>query len=216
MANYTTLTGAKTVDGSIKQWVNDGTIPASVVLTEAEQFIYTRLRVREMKKLYTGTVSSGQTTLTLSSVAPRLLEPISFRRAAAAAGRIYIRDQQYFEERLATDTDGTLFSGIPTECCFDNTYIYFNVSTDATYYLRLWYYERPAALAGGNLTNFLTDYYPRLLRHACMMAAFDFMKEPQARDYHTKLTIAEIESANAQADVFNQALDEDLHWEHMG
>ena len=209
--DYTTLTGLKTVDGSIKNWVNDSTIPASVVLAEAEQFIFTRLRVREQKVLYTGTVASGVTALTLATVAPRYLEAISFRRAGDAAGRIYVRDAQYFEERLATQTDGSLFDGCPTECHIDATEIKFNASTDETYYLRLWYYERPEALSGSNETNFLTDSHPRLIRHACMAAAYDFKKDLQQRDYHERLTMSLIEDANVQADIQQQIFDEDLY-----
>lgn len=209
--NYTTLTGLKTVEGSIKNWVNDSTIPADVVLTEAEQFIFTKLRVREQKVLYSGTVAAGETALSLATVAPRFLEAISFRRAGDAAGRIYIRDVQYFEERLPTDTDGTLFAGVPTECTIDASQIKFNCETDATYYLRLWYYERPVPLAEGNLTNFITDIHPRMLRHACLSAAYDFKKDLQQRDYHERLTMQLIEDANVQADIQQQAYDEDLY-----
>ena len=212
--DYTTLTGLKTVTGSIKEWVNDGTIPASVVLQEAEQMIFTELRVREQKKLYSGTVASGNTTLDLDTVAPRFLEAISFRRAADAAGRIFLRDEQYFEERLATQSDGTLFAGCPTECCIDSDTIYFNVSTDQTYYLRLWYFERPAPLAAStNETNFLTDKHPMLLRNACLAAAFDFKKDSAQRDHHLKMMASLIQQANVQADIQKQAYDEDIYSE---
>jgi len=211
--SYTTLTGLKTVEGSIKNWANNTTIPASVVLAEAEQLMFTKLRCREQQVLYTGTVASGVSALTLATVAPRFLEAISFRRAGDAAGKIYIRDKQYFEERLATDTDGTLFTGVPTECTIDATQIRFNIETDDTYYLRLWYYERPEPLSGSNETNFITDNHPRLLRHACLASAYDFLKDTGNRDFHEQMMERLIFEANAQTDIQQQAFDEDLYWD---
>ena len=137
--NYTTLTGAKTVDGSIQQWINDSTVPASVILSEAEAWIYQFLRCREMRALGTGTIAATASTIDISSL--NLLEPISFRRYGSDAGRIYLLDPQHFEERLSTQSDGSLDSGVPDMAMvLDNT-IHLNVQADAAYTYRLTYYK---------------------------------------------------------------------------
>lgn len=46
--NWTTLTGAKTVSGSIANWVNRSDLPTENILLEAEAWIYSYLRTREM------------------------------------------------------------------------------------------------------------------------------------------------------------------------
>ena len=48
---------------------------------------------------------------------------------------------------------------------------------DQAYPYRISYYARPAALAAGNTTNFITTDAPRLLRCACMLIAVEFEKE---------------------------------------
>lgn len=44
---------------------------------------------------------------------------------------------------------------------------------------RLAFYAAPPLLSGTNLTNFLTNRYPNLMRVACMAAAADFMKDSE-------------------------------------
>src|SRR3989442_1526289 len=48
---YTSLTGGKTVPGSIMSWVNYAKLDIEQVLEEAQAVIFQRLRVREMRNL---------------------------------------------------------------------------------------------------------------------------------------------------------------------
>lgn len=213
--SYTTLTGLKTVEGSIRNWVNDGTVPASVVLTEAEQFIYTRLRVREMRQLTEGTIADGDTSLTLATVAPRYLEMITFNRAGDSKGIIRYFDEEQFEQRFVTDNLGNEYEGVPTECTVDGTTIRFNTEADQAYLYRLWYYARPEPLSVSNETNFLIEKHPKLIRHACLAHAYDFKKDMQSRDWHMKAAEMEIFEANKLVDIENQSQEVNKYWDNM-
>lgn len=209
---YATLTGTKDTDGSIKQWVNDSTVPSAVVVAQAEDLIYRRLRVRQMATLATGTIATDDYRLALATVAPRYLGLISFRRTGTTAGRIHYLNEAHFEERYATDSDGAIYAGIPTECCIDGTYINFNVKADADYPYRLRYYARPARLADDNDTNFLTDDFSDLLLAACLYRAYDFKKDFGARDTQLQIAMAAIDAANVLTDIENQEIEYSLHW----
>src|SRR3990167_7987443 len=76
--NYTTLTAAKTTSGSLANWVNRGDLATSAILTEAEAWIYQRLRVREMTtdEAFTFAISTSSTAL--SSLTGTFLDPIQF------------------------------------------------------------------------------------------------------------------------------------------
>jgi hypothetical protein len=58
----------------------------------------------------------------------------------------------------------------------DATNFVFDSPSDQAYPYLLYYYQQPAALATSG-TNFITQYYPRLLRAACMTVACEFMKD---------------------------------------
>jgi hypothetical protein len=211
--SYTTLTADKTTDGSIKQWINNGNIPASVVLSEAETFVTKRLRVRRMLTLYTGTIATSATSIDLDANLPRYEEILSFRRAGDYAGRMHQLDHQHFEERLVTNASGNLESDTPTIFCVDGSLLRLNTAADRDYPVRIWYYARPVPLSGSNDTNFLTDEFPSLIRHACLYRAFDYMKDKAQRDHHLQMAMGEITDANVQWDTERQAMELARGWE---
>jgi len=210
--NYTTLVADKDTEGSIKQWINNSLTPASVVLREAELFITKKMRVRRMITLYAGTLAQGVSSIDLDTAAPRYEEMLSLRRAGDHAGRIHQLDHQHFEERIVTDTSGNLLEDTPTICCVTGSTIELNVTTDQTYPIRMWYYGRPALLAVDNQTNFLTDEFPALLRHACLYKAFDYWKETGQRDHHLQMAMGEIAEANKQWDSERQTMELSRDW----
>ena len=63
--SYPVLIASEQAEGSIKNWINKGDIPAAAVLDEAEQYIYERLRVREMLTSTTGTMGVGTASTAL-------------------------------------------------------------------------------------------------------------------------------------------------------
>lgn len=71
--NWTTLSGAKTVEGSIKNWVNRTDIPITNILIEVQAYIYNELRDQEMSrsekitfKDNTGTATGSGTSTALA------------------------------------------------------------------------------------------------------------------------------------------------------
>jgi hypothetical protein len=175
---YTVLTGSKTTEGSIKNWVNRSDIPGDNILLEAEAWIYERLRVREMQARAEFQVDSGSNSEALPA---DFIDPISWVPYGYTDPLPFYHEDQLQEQR---DSDGTLVSGTPSRWVIIGTTVYVDVSASANFTGQLHYFSRPDALSASNETNFLTTRYPSLLRHACMMKAYEHMKDDQrARAY---------------------------------
>lgn len=192
MAGFTTLTGPKTVDGAIRNWVNRSDIPAITILTEAQAMIFERLRVREMTGRATLTFPAATQTAALPA---RFLDPIGFKPHEWGHDMPFVHENTLGEYR---DADGVLMSGTPSCWTIVGDTAYVNVLPDATFAGILLYYGAPAPLSGGNETNFLTSRYPTLLRYACMAKAYEHMKDQMAANYLTitMQTIADINGSN--------------------
>jgi hypothetical protein len=179
--NYTTLTGAKTLEGSIRNWVNRIDIPATTILTEAEAWIYERLRVREMQAELAFVFAEGESSEALPD---DFLDPIQLvPYLAPCATPLPLYDLATFP-RLR-DADGALYeAAAPCGWTIIGETAHIDCLMEADYGCRLTYYARPAALAASsNETNFLTRRYPTLLRYACQGKALEHMKNPGAKDY---------------------------------
>ena len=192
MANYTTLTGLKTVDGAIKAWVNRSDIPATVILTEAQALIYERLRVREMQARATLTFALATQTASLPT---GLLDPIGYQPYEWAVDLPFVHENALGEYR---DSSGVLESGTPSRWTIVGETAYVNVLPSEAFSGTLLYYKSPTVLSVSNETNFLTERYPTLLRYACMAKAYEHMKDQQSANYLglTMQTIADINSSN--------------------
>lgn len=202
--NYTQLVAPKTTANSIAAWLNWDLAPATDILAEAEAALYSQLRVREMKALATGTIATGALTLSMPA---DFIASLSFRRTGSTAGKINILDSEHMEGRNQIDGDGVFIEGVPTECQIigDPPVAYLNCEANDDFPYRLVYFKRPTALASGNLTNFLTVRYPKLLRVACLMEGHFFKKEHElARTYETRVEEM-IYKANSEYDLGEQA-----------
>lgn len=206
---YTTLTADKDTEGSIKYFVRHSIVPSDSILTSAQALIYSMLRVREMKALATGTILTGVSELTLPT---DFIEPISFWLGGINKSRLEILDEDHFEERIGRDENDVPYDGIPTECTMDRTKAYFNATTDDDYLYRMWYIATPAALAGGNQSNFLCTRYPHILEAMCKYYAYQHRE--MANDAATWLGIANagIEKANGEYDLYKQSIRHEIHW----
>lgn len=78
---------------------------------------------------------------------------------------------------LATYTANNLLSGLPTRWTVFDEQMKFDVAFDNPATLKLLYYRSPELLSATNVSNWLTNRYPMLMRKACMAAAADFMKD---------------------------------------
>jgi len=196
--NYTTLVGDKTTEGSIKNWVNRSDIPVTNILIEAEAEIYQWLRVREMKS-----DAAFQFDISTSSEAlpSDFLDPIKYVPYEWSYPLPYYDEESAL---VARDSSGNLFDGTPSLWYIIDDTAYVDVTASANFGGRLMYYKLPAALSISNETNFLTTRYPSLLRHACMMKAYDHMKDTnRSAEYRANMMTA-IQTANATNEMYRR------------
>ena len=127
--SYSELTAAKSTLNSIKGWINWDLAPSADILADSEAFIYSSLRIREMKRLAIGTIPTGVTFLAMPNdfIAPRY-----FWRTGAYVGKIDIRDDKMFEETLPLDQNGAYPRETPTACSIydDPPFAFFNTQAD--------------------------------------------------------------------------------------
>jgi hypothetical protein len=181
VSNFTTLTGVKTTEGAIRNWVNRSDIPVTDILEEAQAWIYQRLRVREMvyEEAVTFAVAASSkaiSTLTGITGGTAFLDPVQFLPWGWATPMDYMHEQSHRPDRNMTT--GELYSGSPTRWTLLGEEMQLDVKCIEAFGGQLMYYRQPAPLGASNQTNFLSIRYPMLLRCACMMRAYEHMKAP--------------------------------------
>lgn len=193
--NWTTLTAAKTTEGSIKSWLNKGDLPVTNILLEAEAWIYQTLRVREMVTDEAFTFDADASSEALPS---GFLDPIQFVPYQWAYPLPFYHEGSFRPGRTSA---GVLFEGTPSMWTIIGETAHVDVLCSSNFAGRLMYYDTPAALGSGNETNFLTIKYPTLLRDACTMKAYEFMKKTTDAAGYMQKAMADIVEANATADM---------------
>lgn len=201
--NYTDLVADKTTAGSIKSWVNNGSIPSTTVLAEAEQWIYQRIRVPEMLEVSEAlSMSVDDSTLSL----PTGFQAVSsFRIRGADAARLQEKRVEDVEAAFNYDGAGALVSAKPSMFYVRGAVFQFDCPADQAYDTRLVFYGTPTALGGGNTTNFLTDRYARILRSVCIGFANEFLKDDDEKAYWLRIAEAAIAELEVQADLDSDA-----------
>lgn len=175
---YSTLVAAKGTDGSLKSWVNHSTLPSATIVSEAQAWIYGRLRVREMRKAGTVSLSADASSAVLPS---GFLDPITLQFDGDAQPIELVTEGRL---RRYREDDGTVPSGRPTRFAIYDEAFQFDSAADEALTGRLVYFGTPSELAASaNETNFLTARYPTLLRQACLSFAYEFMKQPDQQTY---------------------------------
>jgi hypothetical protein len=210
--SYSELIASKATLNSIRGWINWDMTPAVDILAEAETFVYSSLRVREMKRTVTGTLATG---VTQTSLPPDFIAPRSFKRIGPYGGKIEILDDKMFEDCLPLMDDGTYPVETPTKCTIqdDPPVALLNTRTDTQYPYRLVYWRRPESLDLTNETNFLTRRYPILLRATCLGYAHMFMKNAEQSDKWLGVAGTMINQANSDYDLGEQANRVENYWE---
>lgn len=100
-----------------------------------------------------------------------------------------------------------LTQGIPVAWGIWNEKIYFDVAFSQQSLGTLQYYQSLALLSSTNLTNFLTNRYPQLVRTACMASAADFMKDDAEYQKGVARLGALIERTAVDNDGFMRGMD---------
>lgn len=197
---YTILTGAMTVDGSIKNWIRNSAVPSAAILGEAQDWIYQRLRVRQMMQAATGTLSSGAGTLSLSGLNYR--QATLFMFTGTEKSVLTKKTLDAVEGAWQYDGAGARATGKPSQFAADADSLVFDTLAQQAYTYRFRYYGALTALTvTTNETNFLTDVYSSLLRAACMYRAFEWMKDQKEKTYWKGVAEAEVFEANKDSDL---------------
>ena len=173
--DWTTLTGSQSTAGSIRRLVNNPTIDVDAVLEDAQAEIYTRLRVREMRKETTLSLVQSDISVALPT---RFLDPIAMRDRFGSD--ILQVDEDALEAMRVKDDDGDWIEAEPSRYAIWAEAIQFDYAMDAARSFRFIYFEKPADLSVSNTTNFITTRYPHLMRAACEKYAYIFLKQPDA------------------------------------
>lgn len=207
--SYATLTADKDTAGSIKEWVNNSTIPSASIVSKAEAMLYQHMRVREMKAVATGTIALDATTIDLSALT--MQEPINLRTIGDSGSDIAILDEEHWASRTHVNASQVLDEGQPSEAMVLGDTVYLNYKSDAAYEYRLTYFRRLPALSATD-TNFLTSRYPHILEAACFYWAYSFMKDRQEADHWLQVTMASVDKANEEYGMYMGQIRFEKYW----
>lgn len=213
---YTTLTGGTSVDGSIAGWLNHAAIAnvADTIVADAESWIYRDLRHWRMLTSTTGFMTvnpGGQPTVTdyIPIPADYLEDKVLFVTGINYQKMV----RKTMEEVIASyGYDGSGFQTVQQPMIYfnDQVNLKFDSPPDQAYPFLLYYYQQPAALAFSG-TNFLTIFYPRLLRAACCAMAAEFMKDAGQgtydRTYWEQAALNELAKAQIESDRSQRSID---------
>lgn len=213
------LTGSSSTAGAIARWLNKSTLSsgaggdADLILQEATSWIFARLRHH---KMLTAPISATMVVGADQIAVPAdMLELDFIMIAGVVSGTFY---QQEIEQKpinqiyrsWAYDGTGVRIQQTPLIYSFNQTYIQLDQQPDLAYPYVYTYYQLPAALSGDNATNFLTTFYPRLLRCVCMMMGAEWTKESNQgqfdRTYWEQQALDELNAAQAQSDRARRAI----------
>jgi hypothetical protein len=173
--DWTTLTGAKTVAGSVASWVNSDKVPSADVVADAENWLAQKLRTRRMEARADVTLLTGDSDLDLTSDLPGFLDPVN----------VYIRGYGMIEsipeddiDRVRdADVDGTLQADTPAYYAVVGDRMIFDTKADQDYVLSVTYFKEPDALSDSTATNLYTTRYRVLFKAVAMGFAYVFLKD---------------------------------------
>lgn len=172
------ITSYAALKAAVQTWNPHSDVPSVVddLLDLAEARLSRELRCRRMVATQTGTITSGDSTL---SVPTDLLEVVELRVGSGTSGRtLEKRPLVDFEARYLSQTSGT------TEAfAIDGGTFRFGPATasDLAYTLR--YYQRIPALSSSNTSNWLLEDAPDLYLWACLVEAERFLRNPEGVSY---------------------------------
>lgn len=202
---YSDLIASKTNTESVAYWVNSTVLPVTTILTDAQAFIYSQLRVREMRASATLSIATGDSTAPLPT---GFIDPIVMVDNYGTKVRLF-GDEAMLMRARSYDSSGILQSGlIARYAVFDELFQFdCKSSQTTTVTFQSLYYKLPTALGAGNQTNFLTTRYPHLLRQTLIAMAYAFLKNDEGEKSAMAKAIGFIQSANEEADLSRRGAD---------
>jgi hypothetical protein len=211
--DFNQLVSNKTVPGSICNWINRDTTPATEILTEAQAHIYTRLRHWRMKTELEDAMVYGQEFVTIPV---NFIDVREFRIVGPYANRIRRGDERSVQSRYNYDASGSRVLEAPGWYYIAAEGLMLDTVPDQEYPFLLTYFGAPEDLSEDNTTNWLTRFYPRLLRSACMLLACEYEKEAGQgnldRTYWEQIFEAERQEVQAKSDIVERASDAEIEF----
>jgi hypothetical protein len=216
---WNTLTGTTNTPGALARWLNKSTLSsgaggdADLILQEATAWIFARLRHWQM---LTAPISATMVVGADQIAVPAdVLEFDFIMIAGVASGTFY--QQELLQKPInevyrawAYDGTGARIQQTPLIYSFNQSFIQMDQQPDLAYPYVYTYYQLPAALSANNATNFLTTFYPRLLRSVCMMMGAEWTKEANQgqydRTYWEQQAADELNAAQTQSDRARRAI----------
>lgn len=208
--DYTILVADKTVEGSIKNWINWNIAPATTILTQAQAMVYSRLRVKEMLRYkQDGEILLNASSMTMPS---DYIAIKKWKRIGTNSGRIWVLDPDHWMNKRQRNDDGTMVAGTPQYAMIQGgsdpanpITAHFDVKADQDYDWEMIYYGRPTPLGVSNTQNFLTDRYEWLLRSACLYQGYLYKGELDMAAPHEKAMNEWFERAEIERDMERQS-----------
>lgn len=207
--NYTTLVANETTVGSIKYAINYSRIDSTGILEEAQAWIYSKLRVRQMTAVADIAIASAASTVAFPT---GYLDPLQLS-IPGYNSRLRLKDVEWFRSHLGWDQDGVMPEGLPSYWCDFNNLIQLDTKADQAYTAKMVYFKTPLALSASNETNWLTDRYPSLLRRACLMLAAEARKEFDVMDRTEIRAMQMIDEIKVESDFAMRGWEADFNWE---
>lgn len=191
---YAILTGDKSVEGSIKYWVNHDEIPVSQIMELAQNRIYRDLRTRDMMATIDVVIDQGSDS---ESLPEEFLEPIGLLLDGDSEELPFVHEN--FAQRLR-DGSRDLLSGWPSRWTIMDSEMQFDVALDRDASGSLMAYIQLPYLGVSNQSNFLTDRYPTVLLSACLVFAYKARNRDDMMLAEEKTLQGYIMDANALTD----------------
>lgn len=197
--DWTTLTGARNANGSIKNWGKHALIDAESVLTEAQAWIYQHLRTREMMVVDAEvSISDSDDSFTLPA---GFQEIVSVQLHGDRAPLVY--KQEHLLDRSRDESGFMVTRPIRAFTILGNLMLFDCESDDGRTGV-MTYFGTPAPLTEGNPTNFLCTKYPSLLRTVCTAYAYEDRENWSSAERMFKRAIGEVETANFNAEGYRR------------
>jgi hypothetical protein len=196
---YSDLVAEKNTLESIRGWINHDFVPSEACVSDAEAFIYERLRVREMKSVAIGSIPLNASSFAIPAgfISPLRLSLFS---SDGLKARLKSLPDHDFEDLIQYGTDGLLPQAMPCYYATDDANVLFDCRVDRDLTYRFNHYRRLPSLSPSNQSNFLTSKYPDLLRWTCLYFAHSFRGDEVRSAAAYQSAIDAIRSANERAD----------------